>query len=245
MNNINGIMWRDVKICESTNTEVFNLCHELKQPCIITAETQTKGRGRRGHGWISEKGNLFMSMAFKADVKDLSRMVIISGIAVLQTVKCFCPGADVKLKWPNDVLVGGAKISGILFERGPADFWIMGVGINVVSHPDLGASAYTTAGLNALGAKTDRIAVLKNFIANWNALLYIYRQEGFAKLKQIWQKNAFNLNKPIVIKQENNDKSGIFAGIDDNGCLLLQNGQKTETVIAGDMFAAPKEEKDE
>ncbi len=245
MNNINGIMWRDVKICESTNTEAYKLCDELKAPCIVTAEAQTKGRGRRGHSWISESGNLFMSMAFKAEVQDLSRLVIISGIAVLQTVKCFCPGADVKLKWPNDVLVGGAKISGILFERGPADFWIMGVGINIVSYPNLGASAYATAGLNALGANTDRIVVLKKLIANWNALLYIYRQEGFAKLKQMWLNNAYNLNKPIVIKQENNDKSGIFAGIDNNGCLLLNNGHKTEVIIAGDMFAAPKEEKDE
>lgn len=245
MNEINGIIWQDKKTCESTNTEVYKLCDKLKAPCLITSEVQTKGRGRRGHSWISERGNLFMSMAFKAELQDLSRLVIISGIAVMQTVQFFCPQADIKLKWPNDVLVGGAKISGILFERGPADFWIMGVGINIVSHPDLGASAYATAGLNALGAGTDRIAVLKKLIANWNTLLYIYHQEGFEKLKQMWQKNAYNLNKPIVIKQENNDKSGIFTGINDNGCLLLKNGRKTEVIIAGDMFAAPKEEKDD
>ena len=245
MNKINGIIWQDKETCESTNTEVYKLCNELKVPCVVTSKVQTKGRGRRGHSWVSESGNLFMSMTFEAELHDLSRLVIISGIAVMQTMQFFCPQADIKLKWPNDVLVGGAKISGILFERGPADFWIMGVGINIVSHPDLGASGYATAGLNALGANTDRIAVLKKLIANWNALLYIYRQEGFAKLKQMWLNNAYNLNKPIVIKQENNDKSGIFAGIDDNGCLLLNNGHKTEVIIAGDMFAAPKEEKDD
>lgn len=247
MNNINdiGIIWKDEEICESTNSEVYNLCNKIKAPCVVTSKQQTKGRGRRGHTWISENGNLFMSMAFQAKAQDLSRLVIISGIAVMHTVKHFCPSVDIKLKWPNDVLVGGGKISGILFERGPYDFWIMGVGINVVSHPDLGVSGYATAGLNALGAKTDRIAVLKKFIANWNTLLYIYRQEGFTLLKQIWVNNAYNLNKPIVIQQENNNKSGIFAGIDDNGCLLLKNGQMIETVIAGDMFVAPKEEKDE
>lgn len=245
MNKINDIIWQDKETCESTNTEVYQLCNELKTPCVVTSKIQTKGRGRRGHSWVSESGNLFMSLAFEAELQDLSRLVIISGIAVMQTVQFFCPQVNIKLKWPNDVLVDGAKISGILFERGPADFWIMGIGINIVSHPDLGALGYATTGLNALGANTNRIAVLKKLIANWNALLYIYRQEGFAKLKQMWLNNAYNLNKLIVIKQENNDKSGIFAGIDDNGCLLLKNGQKTEVIIAGDMFAAPKEEKDD
>lgn len=243
MNDIDGIIWQDYDICESTNDEVYKLCSRVKAPCAVTAKIQTKGRGRRGHSWISEEGNLFMSLAFNESTENLSRLVIISGIAVMQTVKSFCPDADIKLKWPNDVLVDGAKISGILFERGPDNFWIMGVGINVVSHPDLESADYATAGLNALGADTDRITVLKKFIAIWNTLLYIYRQEGFLKLKQIWLNNAYNLNNTIVIKQEKQNKSGVFAGIDDYGCLLLQNGLKTETVIAGDMFAA--KEKDE
>lgn len=236
MEKINSWLWKDVEIVDSTNNAVFELCKQIKKPCIITAREQNKGRGRRGRSWIGYKDNLFMSLAFYLPLDKLGQTVILSGLAVLNTVKYFCPKVDIKVKWPNDVLVGGAKISGILFEKGPDDFWIMGIGVNIVAHPKQNQTGYTTTGLNYLGANTDRLAVLKRFVEIWDTMTEDYNRCGFAKFKQAWLDNAFKLGQKIIIKQENREQEGIFRGIDDNGSLILEHNNRNIKVLAGDVF---------
>lgn len=243
MNNIGLWPWLDLEQTSSTNDAAKELSVQNRAPCLVTAKIQTAGRGRRGHSWISQTGNLFMSFAFPATINSPGHLAIMSAVAVWQTIHHFCPQADIQIKWPNDVLVNGAKISGILFERGYNDFWIMGIGINIVSHPEKTQTGYNTASLNSLGAGTDRISVLKTFVQIWDNLYTLYDQQGFSPIRQAWLDKCCHKDKNILIKQENDNKEGLFIGIDNNGSLLIQTKAGTEIILAGEVFA--KEEKDE
>ena len=236
MNNIGSWLWLDLEETQSTNDAVDRWCQECGQPCVVTAKRQTAGRGRRGRSWISQEGNLFMSFAFPAPVENIGEMAVLSGLAVLKTVRCFCPNANLKVKWPNDVLADGGKISGILFERATNGFWIMGIGINVRSNPLKSVAGYRTMSLNALGAKAERIEVLHQFVMQWDELMLLYQHTGFEVLRRQWLDNAYNLGKTIVVRQGTAEICGIFAGLDDDGALLLDTDGKIKKILAGDVM---------
>lgn len=225
----------DVDETASTNDLAAILAEKHKAPLVVIARRQTAGRGRRGRSWISQDGNLFMSLVFAAELKDLGQLVILSGLAVLRTVGFFAPQADVKVKWPNDVMVGGAKISGILFERGPENLWIMGVGINIVSSPEHG-TMYPTCSLSSLGAKVGREEVAEALLAQFDTLYEQWRRDGFSAIKKSWLDKAYKQGKKVTVKQDDKNKEGIFLGIDDNGGLLLLTESGTERVLVGDVY---------
>ncbi len=235
MEKIGSWRWLDVSQTTSTNDEVGKLCAELNAPCVVTARRQTAGRGRRGHSWVSLEGNLFMSFAFPATTLQVGHLAVLSGVAVARTVSCFCPEAKIAVKWPNDVLVDGAKISGILFEKAENGFWIMGIGINVVSAPTIDQAGYATAGLNALGASTDRLSVLRCFVAKFDALNAIYQQEGFESIRKLWLDIAWKRGKKIMIKQENEVYEGILEDLNADGSLVLRTQAGVKKILAGEI----------
>lgn len=241
MKQIRNWIYKDLQTVVSTNDEAKLLVLKEKQKCIVSAIEQTGGRGRRGRQWVSQDGNLFVSYAFKLKQSDLNRIVILSAVAVFKTVKHFVSGHDVKIKWPNDVLVDDKKISGMLFEKADDDFWVMGVGINVMSNPENMALVYPSTSLKSLGVSVNRIAVLEYFTDVFDNLLDTYYKNGFETVRQSWLKNAYNLGKRIIIKQENKIQEGIFWAIDDNGALILKNNDKVEKILAGDLFVKEAE----
>ena len=234
MDKIQNWIYKDFKMVSSTNDTAKLWADNLKQNCIISAYEQTNGRGRRGNVWVSQKGNLFASYAFKIKQADLNRTVILSAVAIFETIKFFLPDKNIKIKWPNDILVEDAKISGILFEKGNGDFWVMGVGINIVSSPE--NVIYKTTNFKNFGMDTDRLTVLNYFTITFDKLLEDYYTYGFDKIKQTWLDNAYNLGKSISIKQKKETKKGIFLSIDDNGALILKIDDKTEKILVGELF---------
>ncbi len=234
--NIGSWLWLDLEETQSTNDAVDRWCQECGQPCVVTAKRQTAGRGRRGRSWISQEGNLFMSFAFPASLECIGQIAVLSGLIVLRTVRSFCSEAGLKVKWPNDVLADGGKISGILFERAANGFWIMGIGINVVSNPLKSAAGYQTMSINALGVCADRLEVFNRFVAKWDDAFKIYQANGFDTIKKQWLDNAYNLGKTIVVRQGNAEICGIFAGLDDDGALLLDTDGKVKKILAGDVM---------
>lgn len=236
MKKINDWIWQDIQSVNSTNEVAKNIIFQLKQKSIITAVEQTNGRGRRGNFWVSNKGNLFASFIFEIKALDLSKIVILSAVAVLTTIKYFIKNCKIEVKWPNDVLVNGRKISGILFEKADDDFWVMGIGINVVSSPELAQANYKATNMKDLGFCVDRLQVLKHLVNVFDELLEQYYNFGFEKIKQTWLDNAYNLGNCVVIKQEKNIIEGIFLTIDDNGALVLKNQNEVKKIIVGDLF---------
>ena len=129
------------KSVTSTNDTAINLIKEKKKECgFVHADNQTKGRGTQGIEWISLNGNLFGSLFFhlKKDHPTFSEFSIINPIIISEVIKLFCKGGNITLKFPNDILVNGKKICGILQELitfGDRKFLIIGVGINVIKSP--------------------------------------------------------------------------------------------------------------
>ena len=134
----------------STNDMAINLIKEQKKEVgCVYANTQTKGRGTHGRKWISDEGNLFGSIFFplKNNYPPFNEFSIINPIIVSSVIKHFCKKKDISLKFPNDVLVNGKKICGILQEiitLNSREFLIIGIGVNIVSNPNINTSYKAT-----------------------------------------------------------------------------------------------------
>ncbi len=218
----------------STNDEAQKYCSVSSQRNIIRAKIQTSGRGRRGRQWISESGNLFFSLVFEFEIKNIGALVLISALSLAQTIEKFNSKADIKLKWPNDVLLNNKKVSGILLEKAKENYIIVGIGVNIVSAPQNNELIYQATSLkqNAINCTADDF--LHNFITQFDKNLE--QIERKTQLKDEWLKRAAGINKKITVKQETAEETGIFYGIDENMCLLLKKDDKIKKILVGDVF---------
>ena len=134
----------------STNDVAINLIkEEKKETGFIYAGTQTKGRGTQGKKWVSEIGNLFGSIFFplKNNYPSFSEFSMINPVIISEVIKKFCKNKKISFKWPNDVFVDGRKICGILQElitSNDKKFLIIGIGINIVSNPNINTNYEAT-----------------------------------------------------------------------------------------------------
>ena len=153
----------------STNDVAINLIkEEQKKFGCVYANIQTKGRGTHGRKWISDKGNLFSSIFFplKKNFPPFNEFSIINPIIISGIIKSFCKKENINLKFPNDVLVNGKKICGILQElitSNNENFLIIGIGINVVSDPNI-SSKYQTTNISLQTKKIPKIQEIVDLI---------------------------------------------------------------------------------
>lgn len=226
---IEGWNWFKLDEVGSTNDEAKKL---LQNKSIITADRQTNGRGRRGRYWISISGNLFCSFILSAKPQQIGALSFIFSLSLLETINELNPKLDVSLKWPNDVLIASKKVSGILIEKGEGDFFIVGVGVNIKSHPKNPDLLYKSTSLKINNIQIDNDNFLKLYINNLNNNISL----GFSTIKDKWLKFAKGLGEEIVVSLDNEQKTGIFTGIDDNGYLMLKTNNKIERIYTGDVF---------
>lgn len=237
MKQILNWQWYDFDELGSTNDEAKKLSEKLEsQAFVVTSKNQTNGRGRRGRGWIGLSGNLFMSLGLECQLKDLGALTFITSLAILDVIKSLDPNSDVKLKWPNDVLLNDCKISGVLMEKGEGDYLIIGVGVNVVAAPKVEGLIYPTISLAEAGINTDRISFLEKYLEVFNHHLADWNTHGFKLIKDKWLLNAKGLDEDINVHMENCEKKGKFYGVDDNATLLLETPNGIEKIYAGDVF---------
>lgn len=209
---------------------------------VLRADVQTAGKGRRGRFWVSEAGNLYMSILLRpkkapAEAATLGFVVAIALGRLLRAVL----KVPVHHKWPNDVLVDGAKISGILLESGgitggKVDWLVLGIGVNLRHHP--AETLYPTTDLLAAGgpALTPDQA-LDLLLAEFQPLYEAWVVRGFAALRADWLAHCRGLGEPIVARMEREEISGRFEDIDADGTLLLRlDSGMLKRVAAGDIF---------
>ena len=220
----------------STNDEALKFCKTSEQKILVRAKTQTAGRGRRGRKWISSAGNLFFSLVFEYDIKNLGLLVLISALSVVQTIEKIAPNTNIKLKWPNDVLLNGAKLSGILLEKGENNYMVVGIGINITSSPKDADLLYKTTSLSEENITCSSDDFLEKFLVEFNYNLGFIEKNKKNILRQEWLKRAAGLGKEIIIRQENTTLTGIFSGIDDDMSLLLKQEDKISKIMVGDLF---------
>lgn len=210
----------------------------------VMAGRQTAGRGRRGRAWESPPGNLFISLLLRPQVTpgQAATLSFLTNVAVAEAVDLAMPGLPITNKWPNDLLVGGAKISGILLESRTRpdtslDWVAVGIGVNLTTHPD--NVLYPTTALRRHGAEVSPQDFAGWLLARYGYWYERWLVEGFAPVRAAWLSRAQGLGQPVVVRLPDSELHGRFAALDDSGALLLELPDgRVQTVTAGDVFPA-------
>ncbi|MCA8898645.1 MAG: biotin--[acetyl-CoA-carboxylase] ligase [Hyphomonas sp.] len=208
--------------------------------CWIVAAEQTAGRGRLQRHWVSPKGNLFTTALFHepGGVQVAARLPFAASLAVSDTILHFAPGADARLKWPNDVRVDGGKVSGILIETGQdgKNVWVAaGMGLNVAEAPEGTGQPVTSLRILAPEGDFDATAVFEVLAARFAARLEQART-GFASVRLDWLARAEGLGKAVRIAPGGEPVEGVFEDMAPDGALILRlpDGSR-QTIRAGDV----------
>lgn len=233
-----------LKSVDSTNREAYRLAENgCEEGTVVISETQTRGKGRMGRVWESSMpNNLYFSIVLRPKIPPSSAPLIniTSALCVAETISG--TGIEsVKVKWPNDIMINGKKVCGILTEmKSESDiieFLVVGIGINVNSmredFPEELTDIVTTL-KEELKAALSRQDFLKNVILNLEKWYYkaLDRDEA-GNVKEIWRDYSYLLNKTVTIDNINEKVTGTSLGIDDDGFLLLRDGDKTRKIFSG------------
>ena len=221
----------------STNDEARRLAREgAAEGTVVTAREQTAGRGRHGRGWASPPGNLYLSLLLRPGLPPgrLGELAFLAGLAVAETAAALLPaGRAVTLKWPNDVLVDGAKTAGILIEQ-EGEAAILGIGLNLVHGPM--DTPYPATTLAAAGAEADLGTARARLLDRLAATLACWRAEGFAPIRNAWLARAHPLGTALSVRLPEGVVAGRFAGLDPAGALLIDTAAGPRRVTSGEVL---------
>ncbi len=235
---------------DSTNAEAMR--HIDEGPCsgaVYTAEQQTAGRGRRGRQWISPFArNLYLSLVWEFDqgAGALEGLSLAIGVAVARALQA-CELPPVRLKWPNDVLHGGAKLGGILLEMtgdvaGPCQV-VVGLGLNV-SMPATAAheidQAWTDVrSMAGSGAHPGRNALFSALLNELLPLVATFESSGFGAWREQWQALDAYAGEQVILDASGRRTAGIARGVDDRGALQLETTTGVQSVYGGELSLRP------
>ena len=226
----------------STNAETLARARAGERgPLWITARRQSAGRGRRGSAWVSEPGNLYASLLLTAPSPPAAapQLSFVAALALHDAVLTCAPGLAprLKVKWPNDLMLDGAKLAGILIEGDSApDFAaVIGIGVNCASHPD--GTAHPATDLAAARESVTPENLFEALKPAFARRLAQWRSgQGFASIRADWLARATGLGEEIRVRLPDKELTGRFEGLDDTGRLLLAGPGGVEIIAAGDVF---------
>jgi BirA family transcriptional regulator, biotin operon repressor / biotin---[acetyl-CoA-carboxylase] ligase len=222
---------------DSTNEEARRLAEKGEHgPLWLTALRQTAGRGRRGRPWETKSGNLAATLLIgpPRPQSEWPQLSFVAAIAAADAAASLAPQARLRLKWPNDVLADGKKLSGILLENAHGALAI-GIGINLDHHPP--DTEFPATSLPALGAKAPAPDLALGLLAAEFAKWYEVWLGGFAPIREAWLARAEGLGTRIRARLVREERWGMFEGIDETGALLLNEGHGRVSVLpAADIF---------
>ena len=216
----------------------------LDKPTWILAHHQTAARGRRGKPWIVPPGNLSATLVCKPAISaaEAARHSFLAANALFAALAMYVPAAKLGLKWPNDVLLNGGKVAGILLESSGTghfiDWLAIGIGVNLRHVPQgVTDAAFAPTSLIAAGgeliAPEDFLTTLAGCYATQEAKL---AKLGFARIREDWLKNAARLGEVITARTGREDVTGTFDTIDDAGNLVLITGSGPRAISAAEVF---------
>ena len=228
-----------VETTTSTNDDVKEaIVRGEAEGFVVWAAEQKAGRGRRGRTWHSPKGNLYFSVLLKPKTNNLGHYSFMASLALNDLLRDLLPEASLTLKWPNDVLLERKKISGILLES-EGDSLILGIGLNVLHHPEdalYPSTSLKEAGKEALSL-SDILEKLLTRLFYWYGVL---DKKNFSFIRSAWLERA--QKGDLRIEQGEETLWGTFKTIDEKGNLVLKLADGSERSIStGDVFLGPKE----
>jgi BirA family transcriptional regulator, biotin operon repressor / biotin---[acetyl-CoA-carboxylase] ligase len=228
----------------STNADMLALARAgVAEGVWLRAERQVAGRGRLGREWVSPAGNFHGSTTVRLHAAEPppATLALVAAVALHEAIASLGAFGRVgqeqalALKWPNDLLLAGAKIAGMLLER-EGDAVVVGIGVNLLHHPDLPDRPTTSLAAHGLAITPDVLApVLADAFARW---LSRWRSEGLAPVRGAWIAAAHPGGTALAARLSNGEVvDGLFAGLSDDGALLLRlaSGER-RAIHAGDVF---------
>lgn len=234
--------------CESTNDEAKRLAmlgeDETPDGTLVWSLAQTKGRGRRGRSWDTAPGNLTFSLVLRPEkpVAEAAQLGFAAALALYDAFgSTIPPGHQAHCKWPNDVLLNGSKVAGILMETSgaagetSAEWIVLGVGVNIVWSPD--DTEFPATCLRAEGIEgVDAQVLLESFARHFLQWATRWLDDGFAPLRKNWLWRAYAKGETIRARVGSQDITGVFDDIDETGALRLSTTAGARTIAAGDVF---------
>jgi len=243
------VRWRIERVgrVASTSDLVWQRAAEgAEEGLVVLASEQTAGRGRHGRRWLSPAGNLYASWLLRPKVATAgaASLSLVGGLAVRDALAgTRIPVDRLRLKWPNDILVGEAKLGGVLLEgrgEGTAGSIVVGVGINVAAAPE-GAGRRTTS-LRALGDDVTTVERLLELLLDSFARRYArWRTGGFAGQRAEWMSAAYRIGDMTSLRIGDGHLEGRFVDVDADGALWLELAPgRRRRFMAGELVFAPE-----
>ncbi len=201
----------------------------------VLAHKQTAGRGSRGRGWQAPEGNLNLSLLLRPALPAAQAgfYSLLAGVVVAEAIEQFF-APPTMLKWPNDVLLAGAKLAGVLIDATPngenLDWLVIGIGINLRSTPEIPGRVTTSLAAHGvtLTAPDAAQAILSGF-SRWHGA-------GTASIRDAWLARAHPIGTKLEVKSMHGVQTGTFAGLSPSGELLLHGKNRIERISTGDVM---------
>jgi len=215
---------------DSTNTTAKELARTgAEEGTVVIARRQNHGRGRFDRLWESPEGGLYLSIVLKPQVtvEKTSLLPLIAALSVCQTIKIFGPSATIR--WPNDVLVHGKKIAGILLEsetqRDKVSYVVVGIGVNLnIENTDFSSQirSRSTSLKKEMKSSVDYEKFLQQFFQQFSSFYQLFVQEKFGRIIEEWKKHSDTIGKTIQITTSQDTFQGLAVDVDQSGFLLVK-----------------------
>jgi len=225
---------------DSTNNKAKQIALEENEGTVVISEMQTSGRGRRGRGWYSPKGGIYVSFILKPNVspEKASQLTLVSSLALVETLNAMNNNLNAKIKWPNDVLISGKKISGILTELSSdmekINYIVVGIGINLNTEKEI----LPENGTSLKKEMKEEVSIklfLKSFLGHYDLIYQEYLNGDIDQIIERWKNNSDTLGKKVKIIGINETYEGLAKDIDENGALILKTKEKEIKIYSGDV----------
>jgi len=225
----------------STNTTAKELANSADEGTIVVAEVQKEGRGRLGREWISPRGGIWMSVILKPTISlvHASRLTLVAGVAITKAMRKL--GVDACIKWPNDILIGGKKVCGILTEVNAeierVNYIVVGIGINAnVNMNDFTGNVKNIATTlwSEIGKPIDRVSFIQDMLFEIEQEYIKFRTQPFTGILDEWISLSDTIGHQVTITTPHKIFEGKAVGITGDGALVVEDpGGRRENVMAG------------
>jgi BirA family transcriptional regulator, biotin operon repressor / biotin---[acetyl-CoA-carboxylase] ligase len=229
-----GTTLHSFECLDSTNSAALRLIasDDAGEGTVVVAERQTAGRGRRDAVWESPTGNLYLTIVTKVPNQHIAgQLAYVASLAVYDVAIAHAgTSAAISCKWPNDLLLHGKKLAGILIEA-LNEFSVVGIGLNLSTTPS--AVADKAISLADIDLLVDRSSILSDLIHSFDHWVSSWRTNGFSVIRDGWLAVAHGIGRPIIARfPDGTEEPGKFQGIDGTGALVLERVDGSVRMIA-------------
>ncbi|MGB8216921.1 MAG: biotin--[acetyl-CoA-carboxylase] ligase [Candidatus Methanoperedens sp.] len=239
--NIIGKNIQYFKETESTNIIAREMAGSVEEGTVVIAESQTGGRGRLGRKWLSPEGGIWLSIILKPGIQPLyaPRITLMAGVSAAKTIRSL--GIPAKIKWPNDILINGKKVCGILTEIEAEidmiEYCVVGIGIDAnvdtESFPEEIRDSSTSL-KKELGREINRVDFVQKLLSEFDALYLKFRKDEFPSILDEWRNMSATIGEWVKITTQSRTIYGEAIGVDNEGALILETDEgKLEKIVAG------------